>query len=62
MVAVSYATPAPDYTRLKGLTYETATAEDRAHTQASWDWRDLAGSVFVVGMIRGDGPICDFRG
>jgi SSS family solute:Na+ symporter len=51
MVAVSFATAEPDYSRFKGLTYETATAEDKARTKASWDWHDVAGSAFVLFMI-----------
>lgn len=51
MVIVSYLTPEPNYARMKGLTYGTATPEDKARTYASWDWRDLAGSAFVLGMI-----------
>jgi solute:Na+ symporter, SSS family len=51
LVAVSLSTPPPDYARIRGLTYETATPEDRARTSASWGWQDLAGSVFVLGMI-----------
>ena len=37
MVAVSYMTPAPAEGSLGGLTLETASAQDRAHTRASWD-------------------------
>ena len=51
MVAVSYLTPAPDYGRIKSLTYATATHEDKARTYASWDWREFAGSGFVLMMI-----------
>ena len=29
------------------------TAEDRAHTQASWDWREVAASVVVMVFIIG---------
>jgi len=36
MVAVSYVTPEPDYQKTRGLTYGTATPEDRAKTHASW--------------------------
>jgi SSS family solute:Na+ symporter len=53
MVVVSYATGQPDYGRLKGLTYGTATHEDDARTRASWDWRDVAGSAFVLLCILG---------
>ena len=47
MVAVSYLTPAPDYDRIKGLTFGTATAEDRARTRASWGWPDVLASAVV---------------
>jgi SSS family solute:Na+ symporter len=43
--------PAPEYGKLQGLTYATATAEDRAVTRASWDWRDVAGSALVLVCI-----------
>ena len=49
MVVVSYAdTRSRTTTSIKGLTYETATAEDKARTTASWDWHDVAGSAFVL--------------
>ncbi|HEY6555415.1 MAG TPA: sodium:solute symporter [Vicinamibacteria bacterium] len=47
----SLTSPAPDYEKLRGLTYATATDEDRAHTRASWDWRDVAGSALVLACI-----------
>jgi SSS family solute:Na+ symporter len=53
MVAVSYATAEPDYSKLQNLTFATKTAEDRATTSASWDWRDVAGSAFVLACILG---------
>ena len=53
MVAVSYATAEPDYKRLKGLTYGTATADDRAKTRASWDMRDVLSSAVVLAAILG---------
>jgi SSS family solute:Na+ symporter len=53
MVAVSYLTEAPNYERIKGLTFGTASAEDRRITRESWDWRDVAASVFVVLCILG---------
>lgn len=53
MVAVSYATREPDYRKLKNLTFATKTAEDRATTSASWGWRDVAGSAFVLACILG---------
>jgi SSS family solute:Na+ symporter len=53
MVAVSYATAEPDYGRLGGLTYGTVTREDNARTRASWTWREVAGSAFVLLAILG---------
>jgi SSS family solute:Na+ symporter len=48
MVVVSYMTPAPEYDRIKGLTFGTATDEDRRRTRESWDWRDVAASALVL--------------
>ena len=53
MVAVSYMTAAPDYEKIKGLTFGTATAEDRRHTRASWDWRDVLASALILASILG---------
>ena len=53
MVGVSYATAAPDYSKIKGLTFATATAEDNAKTRASWSGREVAASVFVLACIIG---------
>jgi SSS family solute:Na+ symporter len=47
----SLTSPAPDYEKLRGLTYATATDEDRAQTRASWDWRDVAASALVLVCI-----------
>jgi len=51
MIGVSYATAPPDEARLAGLTYATVTAEDRRSSRASWDARDMAGSVLVLVLI-----------
>jgi SSS family solute:Na+ symporter len=53
MVAVSYLTQAPEYEKIKSLTYGTVTDDDRAKTFASWDWRDVAGSAFILACILG---------
>jgi SSS family solute:Na+ symporter len=53
MVVVSYATTAPDYARIKSLTYGTATDEDKTKTHASWDWHDVAASAFILVCILG---------
>jgi SSS family solute:Na+ symporter len=60
MLIVSYFTATPDYARLRGLTYETATVEDRTTTRESWSWREVAGSAIVlIGII---GAYVYFRG
>lgn len=53
MVAVSHITSEPDYQKIRSLTFETVTPEDRAKTRASWGWREVAGSVLVVVCILG---------
>jgi solute:Na+ symporter, SSS family len=53
MIVVSYATAPPDYERISGLTYATATAEHRAENRASWGMRDVVMSVAVLVAILG---------
>jgi solute:Na+ symporter, SSS family len=53
MVVVSYATAAPDYAKIRGLTFATATAEDNAKTRASWSGREVAASALVLVCIIG---------
>ena len=53
MVGVSYMSAAPEYERIKGLTFGTATDEDRARTRASWHWTDLLASAVVMAFIIG---------
>ena len=53
MITVSYMTQAPDYSRIKGLTFGTASTEDRQRTRDSWAWGDVAASVFVLIAIAG---------
>jgi SSS family solute:Na+ symporter len=53
MVAVSYLTPAPEYGRIKSLTFGTATDEDRAGTRGSWGWQEVAASAFILVCILG---------
>jgi SSS family solute:Na+ symporter len=53
MVAMSYATATPDYGRIKGLTYGTATDEDRARTRAGWQKKDVFFSAFILACILG---------
>jgi solute:Na+ symporter, SSS family len=51
MVGVSYVTAEPDYAKIGGLTFATTSQEHRAATFASWDWREVAASVFVLAVI-----------
>ena len=51
MVSVSFLTSAPDYTKIKSLTIETTTAEDKRDTRASWTWKEIAGSALVLACI-----------
>jgi len=53
MVVVSYATAEPDYGRMKGLTFATATDEDRAGTRASWGAPEVLASLVVLAFILG---------
>jgi SSS family solute:Na+ symporter len=53
MIGVSYATSEPDYGAIKNLTFETTTKEDKAHTRASWNWREVSASVLVLLCILG---------
>jgi len=51
MVGVSLLSPAPDYDRIKNLSFGTSTDEHRAESAKSWDARDVLASAFVVGVI-----------
>jgi len=51
MIVVSYATAAPSYQKIQGLTYGTRTAEDRARSWASWTYTDLIASGVVLAII-----------
>ena len=53
MVVVSHLTQEPDYERIRSLTFETVTPEDKARTRASWSWREVAGSAVVLICIMG---------
>jgi SSS family solute:Na+ symporter len=53
MVVVSYASAEPDYKRITGLTFATASAEDKAKTRASWSGVEVAASALVLACILG---------
>jgi len=51
MIVVSYATAAPSYQKIQGLTYGTRTAEDRTRSRASWTYTDVIASGVVLAII-----------
>jgi SSS family solute:Na+ symporter len=53
MLAVAYATPAPDYAKIQSLTFGTATAADKKNTRASWSTTEVVASGVVLACILG---------
>ena len=53
MVVVSYLTPAPDYAKIKNLSFGTLTDEHRAESSNSWGAKEVLASIFVVVVIVG---------
>lgn len=51
MVVVSLLTPKPNEEHIKGLTFSTTVAEDRAASRASWNKWDVILSLIVVAII-----------
>jgi SSS family solute:Na+ symporter len=51
MIGVSYATEAPAYEKISGLTYATTSHEDRAVSRASWTRGDVIASALVLALI-----------
>ncbi len=51
MVAVSYATPAPDYAQISGLTFGTLSQDNRSDTRASYTMKDVMMSILVICLI-----------
>jgi SSS family solute:Na+ symporter len=51
MIGVSYASPAPSYGRISGLTFSTMTEEDRRRTRESWTSKDVITSAFLLVFI-----------
>jgi SSS family solute:Na+ symporter len=50
-VAVSMLTPAPTEEKVKGLTFSTTVAEDKASSRASWNATDVGLSLIVIAVI-----------
>ena len=51
MFVVSYATEAPSYEKISGLTYGTVTSEHKKESRASWTKRDVVFSGVVLLLI-----------
>ena len=51
MVVISLFTPKPDEAQIRGLTFGTTVAEDRAASRASWSAKDVILSVIVLIII-----------
>jgi SSS family solute:Na+ symporter len=51
MIGVSYATAAPSDDQIKGLTFATVTAEQKAETRRSWNQWDVINSGIVLSLI-----------
>jgi SSS family solute:Na+ symporter len=52
-VVVSLLTPAPTEEKVKGLTFSTTVAEDKASSRASWNSTDVILSLIVIAVIIG---------
>jgi len=51
MIVVSLATKAPDPEKIRGLTFATTVAEDKAASRASWNSADVILSVIVIIIV-----------
>lgn len=51
LIGVSYMTEEPAYDKIKGLTFETMTAEHRKESRASWNISDVVTSALVIAFI-----------
>lgn len=50
-VLVSLLTPKPAREKLSGLTFGTLTEEQRANNRSSYNWIDIAASLFIVSIV-----------
>jgi SSS family solute:Na+ symporter len=50
-IAVSYATKAPDYAKISGLTFSTLTKKDKQESRSTWSVRDIVFSVLLLVAI-----------
>jgi SSS family solute:Na+ symporter len=52
-VVISLMSAAPTEEKVRGLTFATTVAEDKAASRATWNWVDVALSIFVLVVILG---------
>ena len=52
-ITASLATPAPAFEQIKGLTFGTLTAEQKASNRNSYNWVDIALSVMLIVVVIG---------
>jgi SSS family solute:Na+ symporter len=48
LIAVTLATPPPNAVQIRGLTFGTVSAEDKAQTRASWAPKDIVSSCVIL--------------
>jgi SSS family solute:Na+ symporter len=50
-IVVSYATKAPDYAKISGLTFSTLTDKDKLESRSTWSAKDIIFSVLLIVAI-----------
>jgi SSS family solute:Na+ symporter len=53
IIVVSYASEAPSAEKVRGLTFGSVTDEDRRISRESWGWKEVVGTVVVLGLVLG---------
>ncbi len=53
IVGVSLATAPQEEARIRGLTFDSVTPEQKAENRASWGWKEAAGTAVVLGLVLG---------
>ncbi|GMQ83026.1 MAG: sodium:solute symporter [Rhodothermia bacterium] len=53
IVTVSYATEPPPEEKIRGFTFSMVSDHDRKENRASWNWKDVAGTIVVLGLVLG---------
>jgi len=51
LIGVSLLSDKPEETRLKNLTYSTITAEAKAESKATYNWKDIAVSIAILCIV-----------